>query len=194
MCTKKLSSDKLLVAVFEEIKKRFLKRAINIHGENYVHKFHTNQCPLALIGDDSDDHRIRAGFMRYEEMAVVRINNTCWAIALGSACGDYPADPYSKDITAVQMDEIPVPELLKRSCYFLNSLIASKRFGGELFFMRYVGSRLNPFGTQMVEFLEKNWEGNFQRVGSHEQEFVNVVVDGIIHTLSNFVEFDMKDE
>lgn len=86
----------------------------------------------AEIADDSDYHRTRKGYMQYESATVLKVGEKGWAVAFGTACGSYPADPYDCDISAVPFSHqgtlddraiAKICEALQRSGYFRSSLI-----------------------------------------------------------------------
>lgn len=57
---------------------------------------------LAEIADDSDLHRIRVGYIRYESAGLFQLDGKTWAIARGEKWGSYPAEPYDSDILALE--------------------------------------------------------------------------------------------
>lgn len=111
---------------------------------------------FALIADDSDYHRIRRGFMRYKSFSIVALNSHQFAIGLGTAWGDYPADPYKNDIMILKMFQIEgsmaeIYEWLKKNVPsnrgFRGSVILSMR-DGELGFpiaWQWLSERLADF-------------------------------------------------
>lgn len=58
---------------------------------------------LSEIVNDDDGHRLKKGYMRYDSFFFLRIGSKDkeWVIGFGEACGNYPARPYSCDITAL---------------------------------------------------------------------------------------------
>ncbi|HEU0051386.1 MAG TPA: hypothetical protein VFQ60_05025 [Patescibacteria group bacterium] len=82
------------------------------------------------IANDSDWHRTRVGYFGYEEVILLKGADKEWALALGHACGAYPADPFSADLSAVPMETNGKDEDLEEAVshalsigYFYNSLI-----------------------------------------------------------------------
>jgi len=58
---------------------------------------------LLVIADDSDHHRSRTGYMRYEEGGLVTVGERRVFLAVGAAWGDYPARPYDCDLLALSV-------------------------------------------------------------------------------------------
>lgn len=85
-----------------------------------------------LIADDSDHHRIRRGWMRYDELYRTRVASRTIFLGLGEPEGSYPAAPYHSDVLLAVYDEDPetldvVREDITRKGYFfrLSFLIAT---------------------------------------------------------------------
>lgn len=89
---------------------------------------------MAEVADDSDWHRSRTGYMKYEEIFVARIVNAQWVIAFGVAYGSYPVRPYNCEILAIPLAAIceegdagrneKIQQALPGCTYFANALIA----------------------------------------------------------------------
>lgn len=58
---------------------------------------------LAEIANDSDWHRTRIGYMKYEKANFLQLDNKNWAIGRGESYGSYPAEPYDSDILALEL-------------------------------------------------------------------------------------------
>ena len=86
-------SAELLPRVFEELKKALPSRKV----------VKLNEPVYALIASDSDYHRTREGYMEYADVILTGISGVQWAIALGEAWGDYPAEYYDNDISAIRL-------------------------------------------------------------------------------------------
>ncbi len=80
---------------------------------------------FTLIADDSDYHRIRRGFMRYKSFSIVALNSQQFAIGLGTAWGDYPADPYKNDIMILRIPQIEGS--MAEICEWLKKNVPSNR-------------------------------------------------------------------
>jgi hypothetical protein len=89
-----LSVRELHRAVYQELVTRI--RGPEIH-------FTADDAPRAVISDDSDHHRTRRGYCRYEHAMLVRIGTQDAVLALGTAEGSYPAEPYVGDIAIVRV-------------------------------------------------------------------------------------------
>jgi len=61
----------------------------------------------ALIADDSDDHRTRRGWMRYDELYGARVASRTYVLGLGESEGHYPARPYRADIVILSYQDPP---------------------------------------------------------------------------------------
>lgn len=125
--TKNLSARELLDKTYENLEKKFGHRTIEFQ-----------EPALAEIANDSDWHRTRIGYMEYENADLFKFNGNEWALAIGRACGSYPADPYDTDITAIlcnskeKEQEDTQKELMRGfrcSSYFRNSIVYSMSDG-----------------------------------------------------------------
>lgn len=102
----------------------------------------------AEIADDSDWHRTRKGFVRYESAAVLELGGNKWAIAFGTVCGSYPADRFDCDIAAVKIsNESKSDEALAEG--ISNALEKNSYYKYSLLFATVAGS------------LSSNSEGTF---------------------------------
>lgn len=114
---------------------------------------------LAEIANDSDWHRTRVGYMRYSLARQFQFNGKVWIVVRGEKCGQYPADPYDSDITAL---EIPAPlrarltkdklaelsRAIGASTYFANSLIYAMADG------RLAVNKSGRFQTRMLDLVQ----------------------------------------
>lgn len=67
-----------------------------------------------VIADDSDHHRSRTGYMRYEAGHLARVGDTPWFLAVGESYGDYPARPFHSDLLAVRLSSWTGPEDVRK--------------------------------------------------------------------------------
>lgn len=112
---------------------------------------------MAEIANDSDWHRTRVGYTGYETAVLLKIDDKEWAVAFGTACGSYPADPYNCDIAAVPVstngksnEEIAkeIHKTLSRGGYFRDSLIYAMADG------RLAINKDGRFGQKVLELLK----------------------------------------
>lgn len=110
-------------AVYQELVTR-------IRGQEIL--FTRDDAPCAIIADDSDHHRMRRGYSRYERAMLVRIGTQDAVLACGVADGSYPAERYVGDIALVRVhvegkDEAgvrtEVAESLAANFFFERSLV-----------------------------------------------------------------------
>lgn len=111
---------------------------------------------MAKIADDSDWHRTRVGYTGYESATLLKVGEKEWVVAFGTACGDYPADPYNCDIVAVQFsgngksDEQVAAEIhdaLEGNRCFRHSLVYVMANG------QLVVNKDGHFGQKVLELL-----------------------------------------
>ena len=141
---KNLSVGELTQFVYEEL---YRKNSQEIQFKEPI---------LAVIADDSDDHRSRTGYMRYEKGKIVSLNRGRLIISRGEACGDYPADPYNSDIMAIP--ERIIEAGLEGACgYFTCSLIVGMSDGrlvvpkGNEELKRQVSENIESFVAQKLK-------------------------------------------
>lgn len=112
---------------------------------------------MAEIADDSDYHRTRVGYTGYETAILLKVDDKEWAVAFGTKCGSYPADPYNCDIAAVPVsingksDEETAKEIheaLNGNSYFRNSLVYAMADG------QLAISENSKYGQKVLELLE----------------------------------------
>lgn len=112
---------------------------------------------LSLIADDSDWHRTRRGYMKYEKTNLFQFNGKKWAISRGESYGSYPARPYDSDFLALELStegkssEQIQKELIEGigdSSYFRNSLICGMADGNLIL------NSSGKFGKKMLELLK----------------------------------------
>lgn len=115
---------------------------------------------LSLISDDSDDHRVRRGYMKHKSAVFLNTNGRVWTLSRGTAWGDYPIRPYDSHILAIEV--IPngktseefiseIRDKIRGSWCFSNSVIGGRRDKDNLFV-----SEDNELGKKMWEFLIPN--------------------------------------
>jgi len=189
-----LSVGEILERTCSELEKKFKNKLVIFPEPVY-----------AEIANDSDWHRTRVGYMRYEKADLFQFNNKEWAIARGVACGGYPADPYSGDISALEFSsngklEKGIREELMnnfRGCsYFRNSIVYGMSDGC------LAVNKKSEFGIKIVDILKPNLKEYMtypeidnryftmdlrpvvRSAASYKKEFVGVLVDGIVKILS----------
>lgn len=110
----------------------------------------------AEIANDSDWHRTRIGYTGYESATFLKAGDKEWAVAFGTKCGSYPADPYNCNIAAIQLssdgksdEEVAVEayDALQGNRYFYYSLIYAMADG------QLVVNGDGYFGQKMLELL-----------------------------------------
>lgn len=100
--------------------------------------------PLYLeIADDSDDHRIRKGYMEYKKANIIETSGKTWLIGLGKAYGSYPSKCYNHDILTIE---------LPNKQEFINELKSWAK-EGEYHFKSQTGER----------FVEEIWRSFYFR-------------------------------
>jgi hypothetical protein len=138
--------------------RKLLEKTYENLAERNPHKEIRFEPALSKIADDSDWHRTKIGYMKYESANLFKFNGKNWVVARGESYGDYPARPYDSDITALEpSEENPTSNYIRSklasSCYFRNSLIFSLADGNL-----GVGTNSpffeNPFEKRMKEMLE----------------------------------------
>lgn len=67
-----------------------------------------------VIADDSDHHRSRTGYMKYESGHLARIGDAPWFLAVGESYGDYPARPFHSDLLALRLLSWTGPEDVRK--------------------------------------------------------------------------------
>ena len=121
-----LTVGKLLTYTYEELTREKTKIIFGEDKKGY-----------AVIGDDSDDHRTRTGYMCYDEVCLID-SNGIWAIGNGKSWGRYPAKPYDSDLLALPLEtkekttaqlQEELRESIPKSTYFANSLFYGKDDG-----------------------------------------------------------------
>lgn len=125
---KNIPADELLRNVFQRLAEIGSNQEVSFSEEASV-----------VIADDSDIHRTRKGFMNYKSVIICRFGSKTWAISIGKAWGDYPADPYKSDIIAIEISppglksEKQISEEIRKliylGWYFENSLIIARQNG-----------------------------------------------------------------
>ena len=121
------------------------------------------------IANDSDHHRTRIGYIGYESATLLKIGRRKLVVALGTVCGDYPADRYDCDIVAMRLsgkgktDEQITAEArdaLAKNYYLTHSLIIAmadgrlglgknKRTGRKM--LRILGPTIQDFIAQELQ-------------------------------------------
>jgi len=181
---RELSARELLEGVYNTFKKN--GREIELPSE-----------AMAEIANDSDWHRIRIGYTAYKSAIVLKIGDQEWAVAFGTKCGNYPADPYNCDIAAVKIPENisseeelaeEIRDALEENKYFRYSLIfamadgqlylnRSGVFSKEVF--KLLDSRIQKYIAQDLEVDSQYFTTDLRPVVKqavrYKREFVNVL-------------------
>jgi hypothetical protein len=161
------------------------------------------------IADDSDHHRERRGWMRYDSIDILTMEEQQWVVGYGVKSGSYPGDRFSRDILAIptqpfkSKDSIELArEVLKKmrkthSEYFTNSLIVAMSDGSlqcprdsqraaQLY--EKVGEQLQP-EEPITEDTRYMLASTLQPVtistGKYNPELIPVVVEGIKEVLKS---------
>ncbi len=141
----RISARQLLEGVYSSLKNKLGGREIHLPSKAMVE-----------IANDSDWHRTRIGYSAYETALLLNVEGKEWAVAFGTNCGSYPAEPYNCDIAAVSVfpigksdEEIAkeVYKALKKGSYFRNSLIYTLADG------QLAVSKNSKFGQKVLELL-----------------------------------------
>jgi len=112
---------------------------------------------LALVGDDSDYHRVRRGYMKHTSAVLLKSDGKTWVLSRGTAWGDYPVDPYDSHILAIEVipDGKSTEKFMSEICgkirgswCFSNSVIGVRRYEDSFFV-----SEDNELGKKMWETL-----------------------------------------
>jgi hypothetical protein len=149
--SKGLSVRELLKKTYDNLAKR------NEHQQIVL-----TEGSLAEIANDSDWHRTRIGYMKYERANLFQFNNKNWAVARGEKYGDYPAEPYDSDLSAFELlieDKTPgkiqekLRSVIRGNSYFRNSLIYGLN-DGRLAIGPNSDWFSNPFRSRMAELLK----------------------------------------
>lgn len=141
-----LSARELLTETFSDLQNKLGGKIVSLPSK-----------ATAEIANDSDWHRTRIGYTGYELAVLVESGSKQWAIAFGTKCGSYPADPYNCDITAIPVavdgkpeDQIAkeVHDALESNSYFRNSLIYAMADG------QLAVSKEGRLGQKVLELLQ----------------------------------------
>ncbi|MFA5197788.1 MAG: hypothetical protein WC437_05220 [Patescibacteria group bacterium] len=139
----------------ESFDKAFKHMRKKLNGKEVV----LSESPQAEIANDSDWHRERVGYFIYKKVMTAVIDGKECVIALGTASGDYPADPYGCDIVAFRISldgksEKEVKELICKKLiegsYFKNSVVIAMDDGR---------TTINPKGpfTEFIRETAHEW-------------------------------------
>src|SRR4030042_353932 len=184
-----LSVSELLFGVYKQLEVELKGKEIKLPAGS-----------RSLIGDDSDWHRTRQGFMFYDKAMVVQLNGKEWVIAYGKAGGSYPADPYTNDIIAFaypfsekKKEEVltDISRTIRRGEYFQHTLLLGGADGRLAIphgpdnpfcksLKRILSEGVGQFTTQKVEYVEGILSLDLRRVPSksmtYKPEFVPFLV------------------
>ncbi|MBI2105435.1 hypothetical protein HYT56_01195 [Candidatus Woesearchaeota archaeon] len=130
----------------------------------------------AEISNGPDYHRLRSGYMNYNEVGLFRFNGKPWAISRGEAGRNYLARSFDSDILALRFEagekteDLIRKELIENiafSPYFVNSLIIGKSDG------RLAGNKKISLGKKILEILESE----ISRFIAHKAEYSREAVE-----------------
>jgi len=82
-----ISGLELLQRVYDGLFRGQIEEIVEFEEPKYV-----------LVADDSDHHRIRRGFMKYDGGKVISLDGKSWIIGKGTPHGSYPANRFLGDI------------------------------------------------------------------------------------------------
>ncbi len=103
--TGRRSGDEVLEEVYSKL---ILKRTLETFEFNEKTWSHRDEKGIKRwIAEDSDHHKQRVGFFRYESASVIELGDNFWVVGNGESFGDYPADAYGSDILALPLAERP---------------------------------------------------------------------------------------
>lgn len=176
-------AGEIINLTFKKIKKKHAEKEIVF--PHYV---------LSLIADDSDYHRTRQGFMRYDSVIVVKLGDNNWVMAKGRAWGDYPADPYDNDILVGGLgdslkgksNQKLAEEIMEQigsywNSGFVNSIIAARNSGHLFTGRRWQEVMADFVAPKISEFVEKGLE-------THEG-YVTLEVGGIVPAVKSSIKY-----
>jgi hypothetical protein len=137
---------------------------------------------MTEIADDSDWHRSKTGYMIYKELNQITINGKNWVLGLGEKGGDYPAEPYDKDILALEYEmngkdqkqvDDDITSMIRTSSYFRNTLILSMA-DGQLKLATPDSPCYCRFSEQMRQPLKDNFKDYVAQKPEYDRECVLV--------------------
>jgi hypothetical protein len=160
-----------------------LEKTYKILCDKYTSKTITlSDVAMTEIADDSDWHRSKTGYMLYKELSQITINNKNWVLGLGEKGGDYPAEPFGKDILALEYEingkttEQISKELASKihaSPYFRNTLIMSMA-DGQLKLATPDSPCYCRFSEKMKEYLAGKFKEYVAQKPEYDRECVLV--------------------
>jgi len=159
---KGLSAREVLEGVYNLLKKKFKAKEIKLPKP-----------ATAEVGNDSDWHRTRIGYIKYEKFLLLKLNSgKAWIISLGTVCGDYPANRYDCDLAAIPISKKRKIahegfKLLKKNSYFKNSIIFSL-YTGEL------AVKENTFGRKIIEILGRELDKFIAKEAEIDHRYFNL--------------------
>ena len=164
MTEKGLSARESFVTAFEAVRQK-------LNGKEVI----LPKTPEAEIANDSDYHRTKVGYSAYKKVALVTVDGKEWVVALGFACGDYPADRYNCDIAAIPVSSTGKPneqlaeeihDILEGNYYFKNSIVIAMADG------RIALNSRGPFREIMLKTLGTGMPTEFTAQQLEHQEGV----------------------
>jgi hypothetical protein len=120
---------------------------------------------LQEIADDSDWHRTRKGYMRYESLDLIKLDRAWWCIGNGKKSGSYPAERYDSDIIAVKINKTNTPYVIERvasSRYFENSPVYAMADGNLCIGKGFKDDMLERLRPKIEQYIAQNPEYDSQ--------------------------------
>ena len=183
----------------------------NLEKRNSHEKIKLTDLVYTEIADDSDWHRTRKGYMRYEKVDIFDFGKQ-WLLGCGENCGSYPARPYDSDILALEISNENKPiniqkeieEKIHLSSYFRNSLIygyadgnlgisKSGRFGKRM--RETIKPKVSEFIAQKPEYDSQYLElSTLLPVNTKEMLYKPVFVDFLTEAIEDVLKEESKKE
>jgi len=138
------SAHDVVDRVFTELQKKLKGRKLSF--KNRVQ---------AEIGNDSDWHRTRIGYMGYDSVYLAKMNGKTWILGRGQACGAYPADPYDSDIFVLEVPENrqgkTIESMISHQEYFISSAFFATSDG------QIAGNKDSDMAQKVLFPLQETW-------------------------------------
>lgn len=142
------------LSVGELLKKTYL----NLEERNMHQEIILPNGVMTEIADDTDWHRSRTGYMRYEKVDIFDFGKS-WLLGRGEKSGSYPARPYDSDILALEFSienkesaqiQKEIEDKIRLSSYFSNSLVFGYADGN-------IGiNKCSGLGRKMMQLIKPN--------------------------------------
>ena len=164
--------------------RELLKNTYDLLAERNEHEEHKfSSSVLSEIANDSDWHRTRIGYMRYEDAKIYNFNKE-WLISRGEKAGSYPADPYDSDIIGLCIDDKidiesfdeEISKRIRRGQYFKNTLLGGMADG------RIFGSGGTEQGKKVAETIIPKLEDFVYQKPEYDQQYISLSTLGPVNT------------